>query len=105
MLRVGSAVELRDTVHKAAEDADVVVMAAAVADFRPSATAGHKIKKDAAIPSIELEPTVDILSQIAASRELTGWPRVVVGFAADVVVPVQPGHSTRGDLLRGDVDQ
>ena len=56
VVRVTSAEDLRDAVHKAADEADVVVMAAAVADFRPRPTAEHKIKKSGRGPApIELD--------------------------------------------------
>ncbi len=81
VIRVGSAVDLRDAVHKAAQDADVVVMAAAVADFRPRATVGHKIKKSDAPPSpIALEENPDVLAELVAARR-PGC--VLVGFAAE----------------------
>ena len=81
VVRVGSAAELRDAVHKAAADASVVVMAAAVADFRPAAAQGHKIKKsDAGPPTIELEENPDILLELVAKRRPG---QVLVGFAAE----------------------
>jgi phosphopantothenoylcysteine decarboxylase/phosphopantothenate--cysteine ligase len=81
VVRAGSAVELRDAVHKVAEDADVVVMAAAVADFRPSDTADHKIKKSGAPPApIELQENPDILAELVAARR-PGL--LLVGFAAE----------------------
>jgi phosphopantothenoylcysteine decarboxylase/phosphopantothenate--cysteine ligase len=66
----------------AVADADALIMAAAVADFRPAQAADQKIKK-AAVPLVELETTVDILSAVAERREATGKPTVVVGFAAE----------------------
>ncbi|HEU5266542.1 MAG TPA: bifunctional phosphopantothenoylcysteine decarboxylase/phosphopantothenate--cysteine ligase CoaBC [Jatrophihabitans sp.] len=81
IVRVGSALELRDAVHKLARDADVVVMTAAVADFRPSTTAAYKIKKsDAAPPPIGLEKNPDILAELVAGRRPGS---VIVGFAAE----------------------
>jgi phosphopantothenoylcysteine decarboxylase/phosphopantothenate--cysteine ligase len=81
VVRVGSAVELRDAVHKAAQDADVVVMAAAVADFRPADPAEHKIKKSDAAPSpIALDENPDVLSELVAARR-PGM--LIVGFAAE----------------------
>jgi phosphopantothenoylcysteine decarboxylase/phosphopantothenate--cysteine ligase len=81
VVRVGSAVELRDAVHKAAQDADVVVMAAAVADFRPADAAAHKIKKSDAAPApIVLEQNPDVLAELVANRR-PGL--LVVGFAAE----------------------
>ncbi len=67
----------------AAKDADVVVMAAAVADFRPVSPADAKIKKreGAAAPTIELVETVDVLAELARDRVRPG--QVVVGFAAE----------------------
>jgi phosphopantothenoylcysteine decarboxylase/phosphopantothenate--cysteine ligase len=59
---------------------DVVVMAAAVADFRPVSAAGQKIKKDDGIPEIVLEPTTDILAALGA-RKRPG--QTIVGFAAE----------------------
>jgi phosphopantothenoylcysteine decarboxylase/phosphopantothenate--cysteine ligase len=64
----------------ARSDADLVLMAAAVADYRPAAARADKRPKDTASWQVELEPTTDVL------RELTGQPangRVVVGFAAE----------------------
>ena len=81
VVRVGSAAELRDAVHKAAADASVVVMAAAVADFRPAAAQRHKIKKsDAGAPRIELEENPDILLELVANRRPG---QILVGFAAE----------------------
>ena len=75
--------QLRDAVRAAAVTADVVVMAAAVADFRPVGAAGHKVKKrpDGVIEPIQLEATPDILAELAAARLRPG--QVVVGFAAE----------------------
>ncbi|MFE7415373.1 bifunctional phosphopantothenoylcysteine decarboxylase/phosphopantothenate--cysteine ligase CoaBC [Streptomyces laurentii] len=83
IVRVGTAVQLREAVVKAAADADAVVMAAAVADFRPATYASGKIKKtdDGGAPTIELVRNPDILAEISADRALSG--RVVVGFAAE----------------------
>jgi phosphopantothenoylcysteine decarboxylase/phosphopantothenate--cysteine ligase len=84
VVRVGSAVELADAVRKAAADdggADVVVMAAAVADFRPSATVDHKIKKSDTAPApIALQKNPDILLELVASRRPG---TLIVGFAAE----------------------
>jgi phosphopantothenoylcysteine decarboxylase / phosphopantothenate---cysteine ligase len=81
---VGSAIELRDTVTKLADGADAVVMAAAPADFRPAATADHKIKKSdgGATPTIELVENPDILAGLVRDRGEAPLP-VLVGFAAE----------------------
>ncbi|MEV3932564.1 bifunctional phosphopantothenoylcysteine decarboxylase/phosphopantothenate--cysteine ligase CoaBC [Streptomyces sp. NPDC049944] len=83
VLRVGTAVQLREAVLKAAADADVVVMAAAVADFRPAAYATGKIKKrdGQEQPPVELVRNPDILAEVAADRARPG--QLVVGFAAE----------------------
>jgi len=77
---VNTAAEMAEAVLNA--EADALIMAAAVADFRPAQVAEQKIKK-AAVPLVELETTVDILSAVAERREATGKPTVVVGFAAE----------------------
>ncbi len=81
VVRVGSALELRDAVDKAAQDADVVVMAAAVADFRPVAQAAHKIKKSGEPPeALVLAENPDVLAGLVAARRPG---TVIVGFAAE----------------------
>lgn len=79
VVRVETAEEMRTAVHAVA-DADVIVMSAAVADFRPVAPHEAKIKKSDGIPTIELEPTIDILAELGASRRPT---TTLVGFAAE----------------------
>ncbi|MFD9871308.1 bifunctional phosphopantothenoylcysteine decarboxylase/phosphopantothenate--cysteine ligase CoaBC [Streptomyces niveus] len=83
VVRVGTAVQLREAVLKSAADADVVVMAAAVADFRPASYAEGKIKKkDGEEPApIVLVRNPDILAEIGAARARPG--QVIVGFAAE----------------------
>jgi phosphopantothenoylcysteine decarboxylase/phosphopantothenate--cysteine ligase len=86
VVRVGSAEELRQAVLAHAGEADAVVMAAAVADFRPVAVAAHKIKKDDAdgVPApVVLERTADVLAEVVAQRRELGRRQVVVGFAAE----------------------
>ncbi|MFE6914104.1 bifunctional phosphopantothenoylcysteine decarboxylase/phosphopantothenate--cysteine ligase CoaBC [Streptomyces rubiginosohelvolus] len=83
VLRVGTAVQLREAVVKAAADADVVVMAAAVADFRPSEYATGKIKKKDGeeAPALTLVRNPDILAEVAQARARPD--QIVVGFAAE----------------------
>jgi phosphopantothenoylcysteine decarboxylase/phosphopantothenate--cysteine ligase len=79
--RVGSALELRDAMHAVAATADVVVMAAAVADFRPVDLVEHKIKKTDRDPDpVALTRNPDILAELVAARRPG---QVVVGFAAE----------------------
>jgi phosphopantothenoylcysteine decarboxylase/phosphopantothenate--cysteine ligase len=77
---VETAQEMHDAVLALADGADVVVMAAAVADFRPVSAAAGKIKKEKGVPEVLLEKTPDILSAVGA-RKRPG--QVVVGFAAE----------------------
>ncbi|MBE1874970.1 bifunctional phosphopantothenoylcysteine decarboxylase/phosphopantothenate synthase [Myceligenerans pegani] len=83
VVHVGSTAELADAVHAAATTADVVVMAAAVADFRPENTPDAKIKKVPGRPPepIRLVENPDILAGLARERRHAG--QVVVGFAAE----------------------
>jgi len=76
---VGTADEMRDAVLEAARDADAVVMAAAVADFRPKDAAPGKLKKEGGPPQLSLVPTSDILAELGESK----GDRVLVGFAAE----------------------
>jgi phosphopantothenoylcysteine decarboxylase/phosphopantothenate--cysteine ligase len=75
-----TAAELHAEVVERAPGSDVIVMAAAVADYRPADPAPRKLKKDQGPPAITLEPTVDILAALGAGR-VPG--QVLVGFAAE----------------------
>ena len=82
VVRVTSAQDLRGAVLDAAAGADAVVMAAAVADFRPATRAESKIKKSGTGPApIELVTNPDVLAELSAQRARPG--QVVVGFAAE----------------------
>jgi phosphopantothenoylcysteine decarboxylase/phosphopantothenate--cysteine ligase len=76
---VTTAQEMRDAVLASFADSDAVIMGAAVADFRPKTVQGGKIKKEEGIPELILEPTPDILSELARVRT----QQVLVGFAAE----------------------
>jgi len=78
-VRVRSAREMMGAVLGAAEGADAVVMAAAVADFRPERSADQKIKKERFDPTVKLVPTDDILASLGRSK----GNRVLIGFAAE----------------------
>ncbi|WP_239545027.1 bifunctional phosphopantothenoylcysteine decarboxylase/phosphopantothenate--cysteine ligase CoaBC [Clavibacter michiganensis] len=85
---VSTALELSDAMVREADDADVVIMAAAVADYRPVAVSAGKIKKEEAGDSlsVELVRNPDILQRLAADAaapRADGMRRVVVGFAAE----------------------
>jgi phosphopantothenoylcysteine decarboxylase/phosphopantothenate--cysteine ligase len=80
---VHTASEMRDAVLNEIEETDVLLMAAAVADFRAAQMSAEKIKRRKGVPQIKLEPTDDILELVAESRRTQGWPRLRVGFAAE----------------------
>jgi len=77
---VTSAEQMRTAVHSHLDAADAVVMAAAVADFRPKRVSPGKLKKDDGPPELILEPTPDILRELGAARRPGS---VLVGFAAE----------------------
>jgi phosphopantothenoylcysteine decarboxylase/phosphopantothenate--cysteine ligase len=79
LVRVETAEEMLDAVTSRFEDADAVVKAAAVADWRPKEQAEGKLKKDAGAPEIFLEPTPDILWELGERK----GHRVLAGFAAE----------------------
>jgi len=82
VVRVQTAEQLRDAARDAARSADAVVMAAAVADFRPAHVAAGKIKKTQDDPApIALVRNPDVLAELAADRLRDG--QVIVGFAAE----------------------
>jgi phosphopantothenoylcysteine decarboxylase / phosphopantothenate---cysteine ligase len=84
VVRVGSADELRAAVVEAAANADAVVMAAAVADFRPVTVSASKIKKTAAAdPVLELTRNPDVLAELAQPDRPGRSGQVIVGFAAE----------------------
>jgi phosphopantothenoylcysteine decarboxylase/phosphopantothenate--cysteine ligase len=80
VVRVETADEMHAAVMRHARTADVVVMAAAVADFKPSVRADRKIKKAGGVPEVVLEPTVDILAALGAAKPAG---QTLVGFAAE----------------------
>ena len=80
VVSVESAQEMADAVWEAAASADVAVLAAAVADFRPADPAGDKLRRAAGPFEVNLEPTPDILAGVAAMEKRP----YLVGFAAEV---------------------
>jgi phosphopantothenoylcysteine decarboxylase/phosphopantothenate--cysteine ligase len=89
VVRVETAEQMRAATREAAAEADAVVMAAAVADFRPDAEAGAKLKKDAGAPELRLVPTADILADLGAAK----GDRVLVGFAAETGDLLEAGRA------------
>jgi phosphopantothenoylcysteine decarboxylase / phosphopantothenate---cysteine ligase len=78
--KVETAAEMERAVLDRSDTADVVVMAAAVADFRPKVAAAHKLHKQDGVPDLVLEPTTDILAVLGRRRRKG---QVLVGFAAE----------------------
>lgn len=83
MVKAASAAEMLQAVQAEIKDADGLIMAAAVADFKPVQTASGKIKKDPGFSSISLEPTVDILKEVSHQRGELKKLKFVIGFAAE----------------------
>lgn len=80
VVSVNTAAEMHDAMMAEADAADIIVMSAAVADFRPKVVADSKIKKSGGAPEIILEPTVDILAALGKTKRAD---QVLVGFAAE----------------------
>ena len=97
-IEVESAADMEAALAQACPGADVVIMAAAVADFRPKVAADHKLSKEDGLPELVLEPTPDILTGLVSRR-----PRgqVLVGFAAETDDVAERG---RKKLQRKGVD-
>lgn len=96
--------EMGDATLTGTADADALLMVAAVADFRPQTVADRKIKKTENADwglAIGLEKTLDILSTVKERRDRTGFPRIVLGFAAETHNAFEYG---RDKLLRKGLD-
>ncbi len=78
--RVETAAEMQHAVLARSDSADIVVMVAAVADFRPKVAATEKLHKQDGVPDLVLEPTPDILAELGRRRRKG---QVLVGFAAE----------------------
>jgi phosphopantothenoylcysteine decarboxylase/phosphopantothenate--cysteine ligase len=100
LVEVETAEQMRSAMVAAAADHDVVVMSAAVADFRPKLAAAGKLKKRDGAPEIVLEPTPDILAELGSTKR-SG--QVLVGFAAetdDLIANASDKlHAKRLDLI------
>ena len=79
LIHVETAIEMRDTTLARADDADVIVMAAAVADYRPHQTKSHKIKKSEYELTLNLKRNPDILLELGTGKKA----QILVGFAAE----------------------
>jgi phosphopantothenoylcysteine decarboxylase/phosphopantothenate--cysteine ligase len=83
LVPVRTADEMRAAVLERSADADAIVKAAAVADFRPSAAATAKLKKAEGPPDVRLVPTADILAELGSNPGLRKPGGLLVGFAAE----------------------
>jgi phosphopantothenoylcysteine decarboxylase/phosphopantothenate--cysteine ligase len=100
LIAVETTQQMADAVLSCVGDADALLMVAAVADFRPESVSERKIKKNESADwglAIGLEKTLDILSAVKEQRDRTGYPRVVLGFAAETHNAFEYG---RDKLLR-----
>ncbi|UCF28270.1 MAG: bifunctional phosphopantothenoylcysteine decarboxylase/phosphopantothenate--cysteine ligase CoaBC [Chloroflexota bacterium] len=82
-ITITSAEEMETAVLKSLADTTALIMAAAVADYRPAKPSAQKVKKSSGIPEISLVGTTDILTAVAAEKSKKGYPTVTVGFAAE----------------------
>jgi phosphopantothenoylcysteine decarboxylase/phosphopantothenate--cysteine ligase len=96
---VTTAAELAEACQRRFERCELLLMSAAVADFRPARAANHKLKKDQGVPTLELEPTADVLSALAERRS---EGQLLVGFAAEH--GAQAVELARGKLARKRLD-
>ena len=83
LIRVESTEELLEASLAVFSGCDGLIAAAAPCDYRPAEVAPQKLKKTEKPPRLELERTPDVLSAVAVRWAGTGYPRVVVGFAAE----------------------
>lgn len=83
LIPVESAEEMHTAVLKEIKDAHALIMAAAVADFRPKVRNSEKIKKGTGLDTIEIEPTKDILKDVAKAQKKEKLDLKVIGFAAE----------------------
>lgn len=88
IVRIETAEELRDAVLEHLPGTDVLVMAAAVADFRPARRAAEKVRREAGVPELVLEPTPDVLREVAGRADRP----LLVGFAAETEDPMGAGR-------------
>ena len=98
---VRSTEEMRHAVRERAADANVVIMAAAVADYRPAAKQTQKLKRGEQPLTLELEPTPDILAELGRDAVQKTSRRTLVGFAAETR---QLAESARSKLARKGAD-
>jgi phosphopantothenoylcysteine decarboxylase/phosphopantothenate--cysteine ligase len=94
---VRSTEEMRNAVRERAAEASIIVMAAAVSDYRPAAAQSQKMKRGGEHLMLELEPTPDILAELGREK----GSRILVGFAAETA---NVSENARGKLARKGAD-
>jgi phosphopantothenoylcysteine decarboxylase/phosphopantothenate--cysteine ligase len=91
-ISIRTAEEMKDAVLNAVQDADILLMSAAVSDFRPLSASVQKIKKgNTNTLSVELVKNPDILEEVLKHKERTGRPAITLGFAAETENVLQAG--------------
>jgi phosphopantothenoylcysteine decarboxylase / phosphopantothenate---cysteine ligase len=98
---VRATAEMRRAVLDRERDANIVIMAAAVADYRPAAAQDKKMKRGEGSIALELEPTPDILAELGRAAQNENSGRVLVGFAAETD---RVAENARGKLARKGAD-
>ncbi len=83
VVEVTTAERMMKAVMEHTVGADILLMAAAVADYRPSEISQEKIKKQRGAIALALDRTQDVLAEVSKRRAPTGYPQVLVGFAAE----------------------
>ncbi len=84
VVKVTKAGEMAEAVYKESSDADILIMAAAVADYQPDQEAAQKIKKDkGGLSALKLKNTPDILGEVAKRKTESDGPKIIIGFAAE----------------------
>ncbi len=101
LISITTAQEMREATLARLPEASVVIMAAAVADYRPRAVADEKMRRSGGPLTLELEPTEDILAELGL-RRLPGT--LLIGFAAETAVAEEALGSGRAKLLRKGAD-
>jgi phosphopantothenoylcysteine decarboxylase/phosphopantothenate--cysteine ligase len=97
LVAVKTAAEMREAVLERATIADIIVKAAAVADFRPEISAAKKLKKAAGPPKVVLVPNADILAELGSGRAPRKEGGILVGFAAET----EPDPARLAELAQG----
>ena len=92
-ISVRTAQEMYSAVMSEIDGCYALFMAASVSDFRPIHASSQKIKKLSGLPQIDLEPTIDILAEVAAHQAQTGIPEHMVGFADETQDVIANAHA------------